>query len=284
MSNVMLKLMYITNRPDVALVAQKYGVDRVWIDLETLGKEKRQRGLNSVKSQHTVDDIRAIKPVLTTSEMLVRVNPWFDGSQAEIDSVIDAGADVIMLPYWKTPEEVSNFIKTVNGRCITTLLLETKEALECVDEVLAQGGFDEIHIGLNDLHLSYGMNFMFELLADGTVEKLCQKFNAVGLPYGFGGIAKLGGGMLPAEKVIMEHYRLGSTRAILSRSFCDCATISDITEIDTVFRENMKSLREYETSLAGKTPEDFAKNKAEVAQAVGEISEHIRQAKKMAVV
>lgn len=275
--------MYITNRPDVAQIAQKYGVERVWVDLETLGKEKRQKGLDAVKSKHTVDDIRAIKPHLTTSEMLVRINHWYDGSAAEIDSVIDAGADIIMLPYWKTPEEVSNFVKAVNGRCKTTLLLETKEALECVDEVLALGGFDEIHIGLNDLHLSYGMNFMFELLADGTVEKLCQKFNAVGLPYGFGGIAKLGSGMLPAEKVIMEHYRLGSTRAILSRSFCDCATISDIAEIDNVFRENMKSLREYEISLADKTSEDLAKNKAEVAQAVGEIAECIRQAKKSAV-
>ena len=36
-----LKLMYITNRPDVALIAEKYGVDRIWIDLETLGKEER---------------------------------------------------------------------------------------------------------------------------------------------------------------------------------------------------------------------------------------------------
>ena len=30
-----------------------------------------------------------------------------------------------------------------------------------LDEVLRMGGFDEIHIGLNDLHLSYGMSFMF---------------------------------------------------------------------------------------------------------------------------
>lgn len=279
----MLKLMYITNRPDVALVAQKYGVDRVWVDLETRGKELRQKGLNSVKSQHTVDDIRAIKPHLTTSEMLVRINHWYDGSAAEIDSVIDAGADIIMLPYWKTPEEVSNFVKVINGRCKTTLLLETKEALECVDEVLAQGGFDEIHIGLNDLHLSYGMTFMFELLSDGTVEKLCDKFKAAKVPYGFGGIAKLGSGMLPAEKVVMEHYRLGSTRAILSRSFCDCATISDIAEIDSVFSENMKTLREFESSLADATPAVFAQNKAEVAKAVSEIADCIRQARKSAI-
>ena len=30
-----LTLMYITNNPDVAAVAQSCGVDRIWIDLET---------------------------------------------------------------------------------------------------------------------------------------------------------------------------------------------------------------------------------------------------------
>ena len=47
-------------------------------------------------------DIAAIKPLLTTAEMLVRVNKWNDGSPEEIDAVINAGADLIMLPYWKT--------------------------------------------------------------------------------------------------------------------------------------------------------------------------------------
>ena len=43
-----LKLMYITNNADVALIAEKYGVDRIWVDLESLGKEERQQGMNSV--------------------------------------------------------------------------------------------------------------------------------------------------------------------------------------------------------------------------------------------
>ena len=43
-----LKLMYITNNPDVALIAQKNGVERIWIDLETEGKEERQKGIESV--------------------------------------------------------------------------------------------------------------------------------------------------------------------------------------------------------------------------------------------
>lgn len=274
-----LTVFYITNRPEVALIAEKYGVDRVWIDLEKFGKEDRQKDMNTVKSHHTVADIAVIKQLLTKADLLVRVNSWYGGSVDEIEAAIAAGADIIMLPYWKRPDEVRKFIETVKGRCRTTLLLETKEAVECIDEVLKQGGFNEIHIGLNDLHLSYGMTFMFELLANGTVEQLCQKFKAVGLPYGFGGIAKLGDGLLPAEKIIMEHYRLGSTRAILSRTFCDNTKINSIEEIDRVFKENMKSLREYEFSMDNVTEKEFMRNKAEVAKIVEEIVRSMKLAK-----
>lgn len=264
-----LKLMYITNNPQVALIAEKYGVDRIWIDLETLGKEDRQKGMNTVKSHHTINDIKIIKPLLTKAEMLVRVNPWNEKSKEEIDEVIDAGADMIMLPMWKSAKDVSNFVETVNGRSKTTLLLETKEAVECLDEVLENGSFDEIHIGLNDLHLSYGLTFMFELLSNGTVEMLTKKIAKKNIPYGFGGIAQLGKGDLPAEKVIKEHYRLGSTRAILSRSFCNTDLISDINEIDSVFKENMKLLRDYESTLFNIT--DFSDNQNEVKIAVEKI-------------
>lgn len=273
-----LKLMYITNRPDVALVAEKYGVDRIWIDLETLGKEERQKGMNTVKSDHSVDDVKRIKPLLTKAEMLVRVNPWNENSVEEINDVVTAGADIIMLPMWKSAAEVTKFLSVVDGRCKTTLLLETKEAAECLDEVLENGGMDEIHIGLNDLHLSYGMTFMFELLANGTVEMLCGKIREKGIPYGFGGIARLGTGDLPAEKVIMEHYRLGSTRAILSRSFCDVFKMSDVSEIEKVFKENMADLRAYEAKVSKMA--DYRKNQEEVVRDVARIVEMKKGKKK----
>lgn len=266
-----LKLMYITNRTDVALVAEKYGVGRIWIDLETLGKEERQNGMNTVKSNHSVNDVRKIKSLLSISEVLVRVNPWNENSKKEIEDVVNAGADIIMLPMWKSTDEVTNFLSVVDGRCKTTLLLETKEAVECLDAVLENGGMDEIHIGLNDLYLSYGMTFMFELLANGTVEMICGKIRNRGIPYGFGGIARLGTGDLPAENVIMEHYRLGSTRAILSRSFCDVLKMTNINEIEKLFKENMNALRAYEDKVSRMA--DYRENQEEVVRAVAKIVE-----------
>lgn len=150
-----LNLFYITNKLDVALIAEKYGVDRIWIDLETIGKEERQKNLNTVKSHHSIEDISEIKPYLTKAEMIVRINPWNEGSVDEINAVISAGADIVMLPFWKSPKEVERFLAVIDGRVRTTLLLETKEAVECIDKVLKLD-FDEIHIGLNDLHISYG--------------------------------------------------------------------------------------------------------------------------------
>ncbi len=272
-----LKLMYITNNVDVAKVAQANGVDRIWVDLETLGKQERQGHIDSVKSKHSIEDIRKIVPILSSSEMLVRVNPLNPKSEEEINEVIDAGADIIMLPMWKSADDVAKFLKIVNKRVKTTLLLETKEAVECLDEVLENGGFDEIHIGLNDLHLSYHLKFMFELLTNKTVEKICDKIKKYDIPYGFGGIAKIGEGALPAEKIIMEHYRLGSTRAILSRSFCNVERTSSLDEITDIFNKNMEVQRNFEREVTKMSNEEFNNNRIEIDKCVKQIVKQMEE-------
>ena len=265
----MLKLMYITNRPEIAKIVEDAGVERIFVDMEYIGKTDRQGGMDTVQCHHTIDDIRALKKVLTKSQIMVRCNPIHDAtaeycsSKEEIDAAIEAGADILMLPYFKTPQEVCEFIRLVDGRVKTLPLVETPEAVACIDEVLALEGIDEIFIGLNDLSLGYGMKFMFQLLADGTVERLCEKFKVKGLPYGFGGIAALGKGMLPAERVIAEHYRLGSTCAILSRSFCNTNVITDLNEVQSIFNEELKAIRAWEQKCATGTV-DLLENRKQV--------------------
>ena len=276
-----LKLMYITNRPDVARVAQDCGVDRIFVDMEYIGKEERQGGLDTVKSHHTVEDVRNLRKVLNKTELLVRVNPiheagenWYS-SKEEIDEVVEAGADIIMLPMAKTTDEIKKFVEYVGGRVKTMLLLETAEARENLKEMLDVGGIDMVHIGLNDLHLSYGMKFMFQLLTDGTVEDIIKIISAYGIPYGFGGIARLGFGMLPAEHVIAEHYRLGSTMAILSRSFCDVYKTKNVTEVQSLFEQELKRIRDYEKELMKKDEVFFEQNRKETASLVNIIAEEI---------
>ena len=248
----MLKLMYITNRPEIALIAEDAGVDRIFVDMEFIGKDARQAGLDTVKSHHTAQDVAAVAKAVSRAEVLARINPIhgalpdYPSSEEEIDAVIEAGADILMLPYFKTVEEVRTFARLAGGRVRTMLLLETPEAAAQVDEILRVPGIDEIHIGLNDLSIGYGRRFLFEILADGTVEALCLKFREKGIPFGFGGIAAIGKGTLPAEYIIKEHYRLGSGCVILSRSFCDVEKMPDIDTIRETFQQGVRAIRELE--------------------------------------
>lgn len=266
-----LKLMYITNQPRVAEIVDRSGVDFVFVDMETLGKAERQRFVDSVKSHHTVEDIIMLRPVVRQAELLVRVNPIHDGSKEEIDQTVAAGADVIMLPMWKTASEVEQFLHMVGGRCKTMLLLENKEAERCLDEVLQLSGIDMIHIGLNDLHLSYQKQFMFELLADGTVERICEKLHCAGITYGFGGIGQIGGGTLPAQYILGEHIRLGSRMAILSRSFCDTSKTTDLDEIKRLFTTGIAALREREAAFHTMSQEELEENRKVLCHKVEEI-------------
>ena len=281
--------MYITNRPEIAIIAENAGVDRIFIDMEYIGKAERQGGIDSVLNKHTVEDVNAIRPILAKAQLLVRVNPIHEASsdycssKEEIENVVAAGADIVMLPFFKTPDEVKEFVRLVGGRAKTFPLVETPEAVERIDEILAIPGIDEIYVGINDLCLGYGKTFIFELLVDGTVERLCQKFKRAGIPYGFGGIASIGSGALPAETILREHYRLGSTRVILSRSFlkiCDNANVEWVRE---KFETLVCDFRAYEKEIeiyGGR----FEENKVEVAERVEAIVRQMRADKATASV
>ena len=273
-----LKLMYITNKPEIAQIAESSGVDRIFVDMEYIGKAERQGGLDSVQNHHTVEDVRTIKQAVESAEVLVRVNPIheatdeYTSSKQEIDDVIQAGADIIMLPYITSVSQAEDFLSYVGGRAKTMLLIETPQSAEALDEILELDGIDEIYIGLNDLSLGYHKKFMFELLADGTVEGLCLKCKLKGIPYGFGGVASLGKGMLPSEYVIREHYRLGSTCAILSRSFCNVDKVKHIGIISSTFIDGVKAIRELEEECESKISY-FRENEREVAERVNQICE-----------
>ncbi|WP_352419456.1 aldolase/citrate lyase family protein [Proteiniborus sp.] len=266
-----LKLMYITNKENVAQIAEKNGVDWIFIDLEINGKEERQGHLDTVISRHSIEDVKKIRQVLTKAELLVRVNPIYEGSKDEIDKVIADGADIVMLPFFKFKHEVEKFIKYVDGRCKVCLLLETPEAVDNIDSILSINGIDYVHIGLNDLHLGYNMKFMFELLADGTVEMLCNKIGQKGIAYGFGGIAQIGEGTLRAEKIITEHYRISSSMVILSRSFCNVNKVSDVKEVDKLFAKGIKDIRNFEATLIDKSKDFYKANQQEVKRVVSKI-------------
>lgn len=289
----MLNLMYITNRPEIAQIAEENGVDWIFVDMEFIGKDNRQGGLDTVQNHHTIEDVRNIKNAVKKAKVLVRVNPIHkamlhaDGtiaymdSKTEIESAIEAGADIVMLPFFHSVEEVKEFVYLVqnannqmerygNNRAQACLLLETPEAAILLDEILNVPGIDMIHIGLNDLHLAMGMKFMFQLLTDGTVEQLTKKIKAKSIPFGFGGIASLHGGALPGSYVLKEHYRLGSSMVIVGRSFCNTNVVTDLEEVRRIFKTGIAEIRALEAE-AQAALDYFDKSHSEVVNIVDSV-------------
>ena len=263
----MLKLMYITKHPEIAQIAEEAGVDWIFVDMEFIGKDCRQGGLDTVQNHHTVEDVATVKAAVCSAKVLVRVNtiheifPNYLSSKEEIDTVIKVGADIIMLPYFKTIEEVEVFIKYVDNRAKTCLLVETPEAAYLLEKIVEVPGIDMIHIGLNDMHLAMKMKFMFQLLYDGSVDKWARVIKSKGIMFGFGGVASLDGGAIPGRMILKEHYRLGSQMVIVSRSFCNADKIGDLGEIQTIFRKGIQDIRMLETECQSQSDDYFENNR-----------------------
>ena len=211
--------MILASTPEDAKKAQAAGIDRVFYDLEYIGKAERQRGRDTVKSMNSIEDIPSVREVLTTSKLLVRTNPIHAYSNNEVEKAIKYGADILMLPMVIDHHDVEQYVEMVNGRAKVFIMIETAAAMARIDKIMAVPGVDELFIGLNDLHISMGLTFMFELLSGGLVEYMAEKCKQKGTAFGFGGIARIGEGMLPSDYILGEHVRLGSSSVILSRTF-----------------------------------------------------------------
>ena len=264
----MLDLIYITNNPQVAKIAEDSGVDWIFVDMEFIGKDDRQGGLDTVQNHHTIQDIRNVREAVSKSQVLVRVNPIHKNHVGYFDSEVGD-----FLCFVKQANEKHN------KQAKSCLLLETPEAAILLDEIMNLPGIDMIHIGLNDLHLAMGMTFIFQLLTDGIVEKLANKIKSKGIKFGFGGIAGLHGGDLPGSFVLKEHYRLGSTQVIVGRSFCDTKKITDLNEIRNIFNTGIGEIRALEAE-AQKVVDYFKVNHEQVEEKVNMIVNKIKNKNK----
>ncbi len=267
----MIELIQITNDPAFARRCDALDGMRLFVDLERLGKAERQAGRNTFISSHEISDVALIKGQLRRSRLMVRVNPLNPGSAAEVGAVLDAGADMLMLPMFQTPLELERFIALVDGRACVSALLETAAALASAARWIATPGLAEVYVGLNDLHASLGQRFMFEPLAAGSVAHIAALAHASGVSFGFGGIARLEEGLLSGRDVLAEHLRLGSGAVILSRTFLR-------GEGGARFEDEVAALRVAEAALRQRTPRQAQADSERIAGAIRSITAAMAQA------
>ena len=272
----MIKLMLITNSPGLAAFAAGHGVDRIFVDLEVNGKYERQGHRDTLISHHTMKDVRRVRDAIPGHELLVRLNPDCEESEEEIERAIEAGADILMLPMFRTMQSVRKFVQLIAGRCRFVPLVETGDAADLVDELVQEAGIDELYFGLNDLHLDLGRDFMFELLVDGTVERLSALCRDAKMPFGFGGVARIGEGLVPGELVLAEHKRLGSSSVILSRTFHRSAASLNEMRTNVDFELEVGRLRASEEQLELRSREQKDRDHEVLVSRVGDAVRYIR--------
>jgi hypothetical protein len=212
----------ITADPSRAALCDAAGVDRIGVDVERLGKHARQRSTPNARiSDHELYHLNALRPAVRHAKLFARLNPLHEATVGEVERAIGAGVTVLMLPNFTRAQEVEAFIRLVDGRATTTLLLETAGAVEVLDDILAVDGIDEIMVGLNDLSLSYNLPGPFSALASDLMERIAARVHESGILFGFGGVARAADRTLPvpSDLVLAQHPRLRSSGAWLARSF-----------------------------------------------------------------
>jgi hypothetical protein len=247
-------LTLFTNDPTLASAGDRAGIDRIGVDVERLGKHARQAHLNTWISDHDEQDLPPLRDAVKHGKLFARCNPLHDGSAAELERLLAYGVEVIMLPFFHTVAEADCFIRLLDGRATPVLLLETAAAASVVDELCCLDGVEEIHIGLNDLHLSLGWRSHFDVLVSDYLCSVCETIRTAGLRLGVGGLGRAGDVDLPipADLVYAQFPRLGAHGALISRAFFRGAPIDLSAEIART-RDNLDAMR----VLSPATLEDY---------------------------
>ncbi len=216
-----LLLTLITNDVRLAASAAAAGVGRVLVDLERRGKARRQKGRGYFLSNHTWADVAAVRRALPPGALIVRLDPLHERTRDQVERSLWLGADALMLPYFRSADAVFRLGDLVAGRCTIVPLVETMSAVRQLPAILASGCASEFHLGLNDLALDLGRASLTELWGGPLLDEIAGLARHAGAAFGIGGVCDPRTAGLPVDPawVIAEQRRLGSSRALLGRSF-----------------------------------------------------------------
>ncbi len=211
-----------TNDPELAGRADRAGIDRVGLDLETLGKRARQpTELGTWVSEHRVEQVPAVGAALTRAALYVRTNPLHPKLDAEVEQLLGMGVDVLMFPNFQDVAEIEAFSRIVKGRAKIVPLVERLKAAQQIERIAALNAFEEIHVGLNDLSLDLGLPHRMALLVSEMLADIASVVTGAGKRLGLGGLGRAGDVNLPipSDLVYAQYPRLGATAALIAQVF-----------------------------------------------------------------
>ncbi len=194
----------------------------IFLDFEKIGKQERQKGLNTFITHHQLEDLVTIRKIFKNNKLMIRTNPLNDKTLQELNYFKNFSPYFFMLPNYQSYKDLNKFFNLINNKKINIFpLCENKNAIEDLENIdKLNFSLKYLLFGLNDLKISYGYKFLFESLSNGLIENSINTLKKLkSVNYGFGGIASVDTGLIDSRRILTEHFRLKSKFVILSRSF-----------------------------------------------------------------
>ena len=256
-----INLFAFANNPAAARAVVGAGATGVVVDWERRGKRARQAGADTQINADTPADLAAVRAA-QSGVVLCRVNRWSAWAPAEIDLAVELGADEILLPMVRRPEEVDAALDVVAGRCGLGVLVETSEAVRRVDALVARP-VARVYLGLNDLMIDRGDSSLFAPLVDGTVDRVAAATVGAGIAFGVAGLTVPEGGRpVPCRLVLGALARVAASFTFLRRSFwADTAGRDLAVEVPRILDSAQRARQ--------RPPSQVLAEQAELAAAVG---------------
>jgi hypothetical protein len=216
MSGEGFELILFATEPGLVAAALAGGIGSFIADWETRGKERRQRGAGTEVNRDTPADLARLA-ALGAPRRYCRIDRFGAGTRREVEAAVEAGATCLFLPMVESPQQVETTRRWLDGRAELGILIETETAIRRAAELAAVAP-GPVYVGLNDLAISRGSDWLFTAVADRTVERLRAAFPEH--RFGFGGVTVADGGApLPCRLLLAEMARLGCSFSFLRRSF-----------------------------------------------------------------
>jgi hypothetical protein len=191
------------------------GAAGIVVDWERRGKARRQLGEGTQINEDTPDDLSRMRAAIS-GRLVCRINGYGPWTAGEVDEAVRRGADEILLPMVRTPEQVDRTLDLVADRCGLGILIETQDAVQRAAE-FAGRPLSRIYVGLNDLRIDRRSTELFRPLIDGTVDAVRGH---VAQPFGVGGLTLPGRGFpVSSDLLAAELVRTGADFTFLRRSF-----------------------------------------------------------------
>lgn len=259
----MIECLLFTAEPAYAAAAVAGGFASVVVDWEWQGKADRQAGLGTEVNHGTVDDLVALRRV-AGDRVICRINNTPAGRDRECRLAIEHGANEVWLPMVRSPRELEQCLRAIDGHARLGTMVETREAMRLGRE-FAQLPLAHAYVGLNDYRIDNGHGGLFDPMVDGTVERFRDDYPGA---LGVAGITRPDrGAPIPQRLLLAEMVRLGCAFGVARRVFrADVGLDGIATAIAAIGMEVAR--------LRSRTAAEVAVDHAALAAAVAGMSAH----------